>query len=625
MKLLEELKRHVEELGPLKRVWLTSFNLSIEFIETYLLPALLGEAKMPTERRDFEALQQQLIDQGIDIRVFADRRMINRGDRKRTTLLVHPLTPRQIGAFSERSLFHPKAIYLESKSGKAILGAGSANLTIGGWGRNQEAVVFRRVKTRKQSEQIKSFFGPLFRACGGNQPLRLGRTYWGNDESWEFVHSFDRTPFLDRLFQDRSSLSDMAVFSPYFSTDLPQLLTLIQNRYGFPKLSVRVVPDLLDGATIRTAWSDELKEKLDQDLISFHVNSVRRDPRSELSHAKVWVTSTRVAIGSWNFTQPGSNLLEPGEDKRSDNNIEAGILMHHRADIGSVVGRPLTTAASRFATREQLEDIDLVVPDELPFDIAVTFDWAKQQYSMDVAWIGSPVQGYSVTLPDTKPVAVSVMDTSQAVIDVSAPVHLLQNHYFVVLHKGQEVYQGIITETALDQRRGECFESLDELLESRISSINDKRIEFTPMLRGIAIEPEDEEPLAVPLAFGKSSYFKLFQAMEAFVADISNVANVGSLERIVFVEPGCLAELQEKVKERGIAQVDGAGNTAVYYWFLVQECMLLIALARKRYKILTCTSPNSVRWNNLALPTIAIPRGADPRYIRMIKGSCEYA
>lgn len=41
MKLLTAFKEQLKALGQLRYVWFTSFNINIEFIETYLLPAVL--------------------------------------------------------------------------------------------------------------------------------------------------------------------------------------------------------------------------------------------------------------------------------------------------------------------------------------------------------------------------------------------------------------------------------------------------------------------------------------------------------------------------------------------------------------------------------------------------------
>ncbi|MEY8212890.1 MAG: hypothetical protein RPR97_00265, partial [Colwellia sp.] len=120
MKLLTDFKEQVATLGRLKRVWITSFNLSVEFVETHLLPVVVG-MDAPKHRMDYETLQKELIDQNIDLRVFCDKRMMNELDTKRTTIDVFGVSPRSIDGFSEDSLFHPKVIYLEDYDGKAIL------------------------------------------------------------------------------------------------------------------------------------------------------------------------------------------------------------------------------------------------------------------------------------------------------------------------------------------------------------------------------------------------------------------------------------------------------------------------------------------------------------------------
>lgn len=70
MKLLNAFRDQVKALGPLKRAWFTTFNLGIPFFETHLLPALLA-ADPPVNRMDYENMQLQLADSGIDVRVFA--------------------------------------------------------------------------------------------------------------------------------------------------------------------------------------------------------------------------------------------------------------------------------------------------------------------------------------------------------------------------------------------------------------------------------------------------------------------------------------------------------------------------------------------------------------------------
>lgn len=49
VKLLAAFKEQIKALGPLRYIWLTSFNINIEFIETYLLPVVMdmGRYRQP--------------------------------------------------------------------------------------------------------------------------------------------------------------------------------------------------------------------------------------------------------------------------------------------------------------------------------------------------------------------------------------------------------------------------------------------------------------------------------------------------------------------------------------------------------------------------------------------------
>ncbi|SUB73590.1 Uncharacterised protein [Pluralibacter gergoviae] len=57
MKLLDMFKKQIAQMGPLKRVWLTTFNLDIAFVESRILPAVL-DMDPPTGRMDYEGLQE---------------------------------------------------------------------------------------------------------------------------------------------------------------------------------------------------------------------------------------------------------------------------------------------------------------------------------------------------------------------------------------------------------------------------------------------------------------------------------------------------------------------------------------------------------------------------------------
>lgn len=85
-------------------------------------------------------------------------------------------------------------IFLQDTSGRIALGVGSANLSVSGWGRNQEVFLFREVSSNDQYQQISRFFTPLATAAGVDMTgvFDTRRRSYGDDQDWRFVHSFEK-------------------------------------------------------------------------------------------------------------------------------------------------------------------------------------------------------------------------------------------------------------------------------------------------------------------------------------------------------------------------------------------------------------------------------------------------
>ena len=166
MKLLETFKGQITECGDIKRVWLTSFNIDIEFIETFIVPAVLG-MDPPRTLMDYEEMQQVLNDRGIDFKIFCDKRYIDTHQVKRTLIPIHGVslakseTESYKQEFTKDSLFHAKVILIEGEK-KQVIGAGSANLTLSGWGRNREVFQFIPINEKSLYESIQNFFQVTF-------------------------------------------------------------------------------------------------------------------------------------------------------------------------------------------------------------------------------------------------------------------------------------------------------------------------------------------------------------------------------------------------------------------------------------------------------------------------------
>jgi hypothetical protein len=439
VELLTDFRDQIERMGELKYVWFTSFNLGLEFVETNLLPAVLG-METPKNRMDYEQMQLVLTEKEIDFRVFCDKRFMESGQNKRTAIPVHGISPASIEYFSKDSLFHPKVIYLEDHNGKKILGAGSANLTISGWGRNQEVFQFFEITALEQYRSVKEFFDTLFENVGLECPLPIRRSHADESQRWNFVHSFQKETFLDQLF-DGCKTDELLVWSPYLPKDLPTYVAKLREVTVRENLEIKLVPDRVGGQYIRTPWSDALQRMIMDGGITFYENPSRH-ANVELCHAKVWKLPGKLAIGSWNFTGPGSNSMRDGVDWSEGNNIEAGFIIKASYSWEEAVGKPIKLDQANFASDELLEKDSLKIPLELAFDIRVSFNWREMRYEFSGEWLeGNIEDSYSIKVPGVpkavllswRPIKKELQIDPRVVLD---QVELLSEHRFEILkHK----------------------------------------------------------------------------------------------------------------------------------------------------------------------------------------------
>jgi len=635
MKLLGEFRQQLESLGELRYAWFTSFNINIEFIESYLLPAIL-EMDPPRNRMDYEHIQLALNDKKIDFRVFCDLRFMEADQNKRTSIPVHGVSTARLENFSKDSLFHPKVIYLEDVNGNRILGSGSANLTLSGWGRNQEVFIFREIKTKRQYNSARDFFNIIAENVGINRRLPQRRGLPTKDCVWSFMHSFDEDTFLDKLFEDTRS-QNLMVWSPYLPADLAVFISKLKREVESDDLQIHLVPDRVEGQFIRTAWSDSLKLLVDEDVLYFYDNPTIRHENVELCHAKIWKLGGKLAIGSWNFTTPGSNLRDKSEEWDEHSNIEAGFIIHEQSGWQQAVGKPIDFTADNFASHELLGKENLDVPVILPFEIRVSFDWQMQQYTFAGNWNeGDTVEDYSIKVPDVPNSIKLRWKLRLKTLDVSAqtlrePYDLLSERRFEILYQGSPIQRGLITETNFKYRRSQGFESLSDLLDAFVFDGEPGPDDTIPFLPGITrggdeIDGEMDEDVEVFMteASDDISYFRLFQATQQYAETISAVKSVDELNRCVFTQPGCLLELLEKTSIR-IKKT----RPSVFNWFLTKEVGTLCALAIKtRRKIgRDDYSLPKYRWDVITVEVAPLPRNVDLKggYVEMVENECRYA
>lgn len=636
MKLLTAFKDQIKMLGELRYVWLTSFNINIEFIETYLLPVVL-DMEQPKTRLDYEHFQIALIEKEIDFRVFCDRRFMEADRNKRTAIPVHGVSPAQWDEwFSKDSLFHPKVIYLEDVHGNRILGTGSANLTLSGWGRNQEVFAFHRVETKEQYDAIWSFFDEIAKSIGLDERLPMRRGLPRDEGGWTFVHSFQNESFIEQLFANARA-RELLVWSPYLSKDVAAFIRRLKSVVAAEELEVHLVPDRARGQFIRTPWTEALQELCDSGTLTFYENPTSRHDNVELCHAKVWKLGSKLAIGSWNFTTRGANLLDEAGKWDKGVNIEAGVIVtvtDGNSWRTTAVGKPIQLNAAAFASEELLQEEALDVPVLPPFDIQVQFDWREQQYVFTGHWHdGKPEEGYAVKVPGHDAAIPLSWRPQKKDLDVSAleirdPSALLHERRFQVVQGKKEVYRALITETGLAYRRAQAFESLDDLLNAFVFGGEPGpgddvpfRIPTSQSSDSLADEFIEASQVDTSPTAGDISYFRLFQATHQYGEKLKAIKSVPELNSWIFTRPGCLMELVEKTRNKV-----AAGKPTPFNWFLAQEVQTLCRKAERRRRELGKTEdslPKS-RWDELHLDLPPLPAGIQRDYVEMIQKECGY-
>jgi hypothetical protein len=640
MKLLAELQKKVGGMETLCRAWFTSFCLEIEFFETYVLPATLGTDR-PRSRLDFEQLQQEITDKDIDVRIFCDPRFVDSHRIKRTCVPVHGIRPqRSSRRFSEPSLFHPKLIYLEDREGKRILGAGSANLTLSGWGRNLEAFSFREVTTRDNYREIRRFFEELCRCAGLPSPLNAQGRFGTEKPDWRFVHSFQEKSFASQILGGAQD-TDLVIWSPYLPRDLAGFIARVETAAGVEGLRVHLVPDRLQGRYLRTEWSEQLSRMTADGRLTFYDSPVKEDPRSELRHAKLWKVPGKLAIGSWNFTGPGSNcLLGKTGAGGGDSNVEAGIIFDDRHLWRNACGTKLDLGPDDCASFEQLESESLPDRPLPPFDLHIGFDWHALEYRFDGEWLGNgPRDAYSLGLPGVESrVALKWTGKGQPAQPGRLSVddrELLRDRVFKVYRNDREIYRGLVSERNPRSRRAQCFDSLHDLLEAIVHEDDGGVLIDLPFRVPLEDDSLPDEPPSPADADGvlrgegeeraAVSYFRLFRSTLAYEEKLLRSATLEQLEREVFVLPGCLLELTAKSREA--LQQPGS---AVFKWFLANEVSALSRIARRRRRELAARRGAKYdpvpggRWKELEIVPPEPPGGVGQDYCELVRKQSRY-
>ena len=473
----------------IKKAYFTSFNLSPEFFETYILPPLLEE-DIPDNSFQYETLNLKLeeLEKKLDLKVFYDANMMQLNEQKRTILKFNPiLMTNEQG--KRKGLFHPKVIYLENED-EGILFVGSGNLTLSGWGRNIEA--FEIEKDIEKNSNLYSQIHNFFIDVEIQAQLRKNRILKpvNYDNKCNFIYSFENdfenSEFLKNI--NANSSSKLYVWSPYFSENA--IDSIIKKNFSQSQ-NVYIIPDLVGNEKkIRLKKKPELKQ------IEFY--ALKEQNSSEMNHSKVWITDNKIGIGSYNFTQEALFGV----------NFEAALVRDVKnVDLELIKIDFNEMNDSEFAT----EKLELNTNFDVVFELIA--NWEDRAFKINQL-AGEEINGFTILLPSGKECLKTDLDNLSMFESEKIFRALLKNKLFRVKHRNKIVYEGIIFEESTKGFREPVkVETINDLFISFL----DKNEPFSSRklkIRSINFDENSDEIKDNQIDTSYLNYYNLFKGFE---------------------------------------------------------------------------------------------------------------
>lgn len=570
MKLYHVYKNIIEKVKPVELVWFTTFNLDPELVEKYLL-SVLGD-KEPGDLRtaeDWEVLNSEL--EKTKIKVWYDYRALNYKSNKRTLVDFIPVDPKVLYNVNQtEAVFHPKVIFIKRKE-SAYLISGSANLSIAAWSSNCESVRAKEIDDPYNANLILDFFEKLGEDVSG---LRGWAKKLKNDKPrWKFVHSIqDNWCLMDHL---KGTDEKLTVWSPYFSKKTTSLVDKVRG-YGFKEINL--VPDISENGSVRISPEELLKLQTHGSANIYR----KKDADERLYHAKVWMTTKVLAVGSWNFSYRATGI----SISNTERNIEAGII--DRISIsemnelmsGLMPGDDGMKGTEIGELEKDWEDVLL----PFTYSCIISVDWQDFTYHLVQGEIN---EKYNVMLPHSTDQRFPLSKIDGLTFKEQHVRLMVDKSFIVYDDKGTEIYQGYLIEENKEKRPVYGYLSLADLFES----LSHNPLADTPRkcLKGRHDSGEESEIGLKPLLeySGTESYYLMFVSFQKLFdsiveAEKANKNRLELLDRIGFRLPGSLMNICGLVNESiNKVLIDEDQNSMVFHWFLVQELKRCLASFRK--------------------------------------------
>ncbi len=547
MKLYKEYLSALEKLrkdSAITKAYFTTFNLSPEFFETYILPPLL-DIDIQDNVFQYESLNKELENKKLDIKIFYDANMLQLNEQKRTIIKFTPI-------LLTKGLFHPKVIYLENKNKKGKLFVGSGNLTLEGWGRNIEA--FKIVDVEKNSNLYKQIYN-FFIDVKGEKRNKKYVTY---DKKCNFIYSSEDSKNLSFLeSMDIENSSNLYVFSPYFSHDIDKIVN--ENFLKIEKINI--IPDL-----VGSDKKIRLENRPKSEKIKFY--SLINQDSSRMNHSKVWISDNKIGIGSYNFTNEALFGI----------NFEAAL-------VGNVENIDLDLEEIDFneMNKAELEKEQLKPNSNFSVIFELIANWENRSFEIKQI-AGNEINSFKIVLPSGVEISRENLNNLSDIQKEKIFRVLNKNKIFKIQQNDEIIYEGIIIEESTKGFREPIkVETIDELFFSFL----DKEKPFSSeklKKRDINYDNNEDEMKNSQKDTSYLNYYNLFKGFENLKNKLNEVNNEEELKKICFSNGNAITSIElviEEYKEK---------KKNLFSYLLIKEFNLLVnevnkIIEEKKYEI----------------------------------------
>lgn len=473
------LKEIYEQYTNVTDMIFTTFNFEPDFFEEHVITFLMGSDKKISTVGELNATNEWIREHGVSI--YYDQGALISG----SSCITLPVYPQYI----ETGVFHPKVVvlhgFLQKNNEPAThLIVSSCNLTVAGYGRNQEAFSCIKVESSQVANSLLEFLNTISgfddkRHTNVKDYLRIAgfprksgvEFFWNYGKKGEWL--------VNRI--SRMPKGNLTVLSPYFDEDGPE--TLLKDIRNIEK---KFIIPALDNEKYNIYREDYLNLK------AFGVmffNLVGDENNKRFVHAKIIAKGSFIVVGSYNFTTAALKGL----------NAEAALIF-------CKTEHPLFLTTSidedKFLARvEPIINRDTLDKECGKIFVSITVDWKKDIIIID-ADIADKESDYYVKVDGMNKSPEWNLkyrnENNRMIIPLSDDVirGLLRHKQFSVYKDNVICFKGLFNEINWEGIRPEIVcESLDETLAEWYLGTSGKNVSRPYELRCITIEDADTEKI----------------------------------------------------------------------------------------------------------------------------------